>query len=224
MYRQIAATKYIILGTYKINYMYTCVHIHIQNPANSDNSDFSDQISDFSDSPSIPIFPVVPILQELSENRSYWRIGIIGNLIWKIGICKILDNGLCPTLVWAYRVFFLKWQFYPKKWILSTGQAWNNFIQIENLNFIPLSQPKLNFILLSGKSAVGQLLAMANKTPTTKEKIILFVAIKKDRYQKALEAGFSMKYLQTKSIKTILRNYGSLWKRGCFPIIPPPPQ
>ncbi len=64
----------------------------------------------------------------------------------------------------------------PKIWMLSTGQAWNNFIQIEKLNFIrlsqpnlnfiplsqpklnfiPLSQPKLNFILLSGKSGVGQ--------------------------------------------------------------------
>ena len=34
--------------------------------------------------------------------------------------------------------------------ILSTSQ-------MEKFNFIPLSQPKLNFILLSRKSAVGQI-------------------------------------------------------------------
>ncbi len=62
----------------------------------------------------------------------------------------------------------------PKNWILATNQAWNNFIhypsawiplnstlilstsQMEKLNFIQLSDPKLNFIPLSGKSAVGQ--------------------------------------------------------------------
>ena len=77
--------------------------------------------------------------------------------IWILASSQAWNIFIHYPRAWIVSKFYVKnmsgnFEFYPviqHNLILSTSQ-------MEKWNFIQLSDPKLNFILLSGRSAVGQ--------------------------------------------------------------------